>query len=135
MKIEAGNNSLEIIIKERSYPDSNDYWDGNWLNACVILCLNGLKSSYSMFLRPTDFLKFLKCSSDLKSRTSVWEFNTMECCLEFSITVNDDRASFKGFVRNQPHHDEDEFEFDSDYISALNFILEANDILNEYPMK
>lgn len=92
-----------------------------------------------MFLRPTDFIEFLKCSSDLESRTSVWEFNTMECCLEFNITVKDDRAVFKGFVRNEQDHDEDEeegeFQFDSDYISALNFILEANDILNEYPMK
>jgi hypothetical protein len=49
---------VSLEIESRTYPDSADYWDGNWLNARVQFQLGCFRGAYGCHLRAEDFVAF-----------------------------------------------------------------------------
>ena len=49
---------LSLRVRRRSNPESQDYWDGNWLNARVEVSVGGFRGAYRANLRAEEFLVF-----------------------------------------------------------------------------
>jgi|LauGreDrversion4_2_1035121.scaffolds.fasta_scaffold14863_4 hypothetical protein len=70
---------LEITILKRSNSDTDDYWDGNWLEAEIKIVLPGIKILYGTNLRVDDLQRFYENVIALKyNRSKEAEFTTME---------------------------------------------------------
>ncbi len=61
MKFQLLGNETIIIIKviNRSYPDSTDYWDGNWINSTIKVEIPGYSVRFDATLRTDELLDFL----------------------------------------------------------------------------
>jgi hypothetical protein len=85
-----GNNDeyLEIKILKRSYENSDNYWDINWLDAEIHIKVSGFEGLYNAFLRIEDFQSF---SADLASllydQKAKADFHTFEGSLILVCTL------------------------------------------------
>ena len=106
MEILFGNQDTECLMVEilgRSYPNYTDYWDGNWLNARVVLSVGGFKGQIGNNLRAEEFLSFrdeiAKLNSTLSGKAT---FSTMEQWISINITGDGKgHVILKGQVRDQ----------------------------------
>ncbi|CAG5067308.1 hypothetical protein DYBT9623_00028 [Dyadobacter sp. CECT 9623] len=79
MRLQSAEALLQVDILRRSYPNSLDYWDGNWLRSEITIKTSGLNCFYSTNLRADDFLKFSEGIKNLiTSLIGEVEFQTME---------------------------------------------------------
>ena len=78
---------LAIHVLSYTYPDSNDKWDGNWLNATIEITSGAFRGATETRLRTDEFERFLQelelLSSSLKGSA---EYNSMEEWLSIKIT-------------------------------------------------
>lgn len=49
---------LLILVDNYAFPDSTDFWDGNWINARIKIKVGGFIGDYIAQLRNVDFLDF-----------------------------------------------------------------------------
>lgn len=135
MKIESENSLVQIDIIKRSNPNSNDYWDGNWLKANIKIDVSGFKSDFKTNLRSDDFQRFysglIKLQNNLSKEV---EFNTMEEGLYLkgnmeitgnikweSISKSDDDNTLKVF-------------FETNVTTIELLTTEIEEILNSFPI-
>ena len=79
MKLQSKNSSIEINILRRSLPESNDFEDGNWLEAEIKINVSGFQALYGTNLRSIDFEQFYLELEKLKNnKTKKIEFTTLE---------------------------------------------------------
>jgi hypothetical protein len=79
MILQSGSAYVQINVTGRGYPNSSDYWDGNWLESEIKLNTFGFKCVYSTSLRADDFQRFYEALLKLNnSLTKEVEFTTME---------------------------------------------------------
>jgi hypothetical protein len=50
-----GSSSLRVAVMGREYPEMDDYWDGNWLNATIEAHASDRKVRYQASLRADEF--------------------------------------------------------------------------------
>ncbi len=77
---------LIIHVKNREYPLSSDYWDGNWVKSIINVSAGGFTGKVRASLRSEEFVEFMNELSMLyKELSGQAHFTTMEKWL--SITV------------------------------------------------
>jgi hypothetical protein len=77
---------LSVQITSRSYPSSQDYWDGNWVNAVIEIDLGSFRGRYSAYLRAEELKGFHNALSNLYSfHAQEAKFETMEEQLSIRI--------------------------------------------------
>ncbi len=59
LKAEAGT-VIGVTVSGYAYPNSVDYWDGNWLNARVHAKTEGFVADYPLLVRAEEVAKFLE---------------------------------------------------------------------------
>lgn len=70
---------LEIDILRRSNLNTNDYWDGNWLESKIKIDVLGFNAIYKTNLRVEDLQRFHEALVMLQNgKTADAEFTTME---------------------------------------------------------
>lgn len=70
---------VRVTINGRTYPASDDYWDGNWLDGTISVRAGAWYGSYSAELRTDEFPPFLEALSKMyESLSGEAEFCPME---------------------------------------------------------
>jgi len=54
----AGGDHIAIRVLRRNYPQANDYWDGNWLDAEIEVEVKPWRARYNANLRTDEFAGF-----------------------------------------------------------------------------
>ena len=84
-----------IAPKYRKYPDSADYWDGNWVDAKVRVVAGAFRGAYDADLRAEEFASFRDAlkhlHQDLGGRAA---FETMEDWISIRVK-GDGRGHFE----------------------------------------
>jgi hypothetical protein len=70
---------LEIKVLRRSNSETDDYWDGNWLESEIRISVSGFNALYGTNLRVDDLQDFYEKLIDLQNNNiNEAEFTTME---------------------------------------------------------
>jgi hypothetical protein len=130
---------LQILIDNYSYPNSNDFWDGNWINAKIKIKAGAFNGSFIAQVRNVDFLNFNKGLRDLYDKLDGYaNFNCLEEYLEIKVKgdglgnfsadcIANDKQTIPG------NKLEFSLEFDQTEISSLSNMLD--EILDKFPIK
>jgi len=89
-KVLVGNeieNHITINILGKTYPESKDYGDGNWLGSEIYFSLGAFNGSIKAHLRSSEFETFLEKVKILYDKLKgVAEYSSMEGWLSIKIT-------------------------------------------------
>lgn len=127
---------LEIIIIKRMHPEASDYWDANWLEAEIIIEVQGFQARYLTALRTDDFQAFYKQINDLHNNIiDKASFTTMEEGLSLMCTIKTTGTFIcVGRARHESGNTLDfTMSFDNHAAAKLTFQLEK--ILKDYPVE
>ena len=136
MIIKSESSSVEVIVLRRSYPESTDFEDANWLESEIKINVPGFKGLYGTNLRTDDFERFYKDLEKLKTNQSLEvKFTTMEEGLYLqgllSITGN---IKWSGIAKSSWGDSCLTFVIETDYVSIDGLLKQVYKILNEYPV-
>lgn len=85
------NESIELNVLRRNNCDTEDYWDANWLQAEVKICLPGFNAHCGLMVAVDDFKPFLEQLVSLKtgaSKSATFSTIEDEFYLELSTQPN-----------------------------------------------
>ncbi|MFC5603751.1 hypothetical protein [Sporosarcina koreensis] len=128
---------VEIDVLYRSYPNSSDYWDANWVNATIKIEIPGYKVSFDADLRTDEIRKFLNELKSLRqSLRGKASLTNLEGNLEFEGEI-DKLGKIKWNAETcYPAGNgavlEFKFESDQTYLNML--IKELDDIITHFPV-
>ncbi|MCA8977000.1 MAG: hypothetical protein KDC98_19915 [Planctomycetes bacterium] len=95
---------LAVALLGRTSPESKDAYEGNWIEARVMIAVGGFRGSFECTLLAQDFARFLPQLRRLETELSgVAEFSSMEDQLGF-VMRGDGQGHFEveGHVSDQP---------------------------------
>jgi len=126
---------LEITILKRSNSETDDYWDGNWLESEIRIDVPGFKALYGTNLRVEDLQRFYESLLALKNnRSKEAEFTTMEEGLYLHLDVEPNGTiNCKGKANNEGGNSLD-FKVQSDLATLDSFIDDLRTTLESYPI-
>lgn len=135
MILQSQNSFIQINILQRSYLESTDFEDGNWLDSELKISVSGFNALYGANLRTDDFQWFYEALKNLSNNISKEvEFTTMEEGLylkgKLDITGN---IKWEG-VAKEPNGNSLIFFLETDNNSIEKLIKDVKDILDEYPV-
>ncbi len=135
MKLKGDSGKLEINILRRSNSETDDYWDGNWLESEVRVEVSGFSSLYGINLRVDDLQRFYESLTALqKDNAKDSEFTTMEEGLYLHFAVNPNGSiNCKGKASNEIG-DSLDFKYQTDLASLDTFMSELEIVLKSYPL-
>ncbi|MGO3195376.1 MAG: WapI family immunity protein [Sphingobacterium sp.] len=131
----SGTGKIEITILRRVNSETNDYWDGNWLEVEIRIEVFGIKTIYRANFRVEDLQRFYEDLTLLDEKTSEKaEFTTMEEGLYLHINVE-----LNGVVNCIGRADTGsgnrmDFNVQSDLATLDVFIRELKTNLESYPL-
>ena len=131
----SGTGKIEITILRRVNSETNDYWDGNWLEVEIRIEVFGIKTIYRANFRVKDLQRFYEDLTLLDEKTSEKaEFTTMEEGLYLHINVE-----LNGIVNCIGRADTGsgnrmDFNVQSDLATLDVFIRELKTNLESYPL-
>lgn len=136
MILKAEGRLIEIAVLQRSYPNSKDYEDGNWLDTEMTIVVPGFKGFYGLNIRTDDFERFREDLMKLKSfQLKEIEFTTMEEGIYLKGVLNmSGNIQWKGIAKSSYGNSCLTFVIETDYASIDDLIKQTSDILNEYPV-
>lgn len=78
---------LKLSLEYRSQPNCDDYWDGNWISASVVVRAGGFRGSIDGDIRAEELDEFRRQFAQLlESLQGVAEFDTLEDWLSIRAT-------------------------------------------------
>ena len=135
MRLTGDLGKLEISVLRRSNSETDDYWDGNWLESRIEVDVRGINVLYSANLRVDDFQRFYESLKALKNGTTKEsEFTTMEegLYLHFQVEYNGS-VNCKGKA-NTESGDSLDFKLQTDLGALDRFLGELGVTLKSYPL-
>ena len=130
---------LQILVNNFAYPDSTDFWDGNWINTRIKIKVGGFIGDYAAQLRNVDFFDFKNGLEILYDKLDGYaSFNCLEDYLQIKIK-GDGLGHFEAdcMANDNPgvYGNELKFSiaFDQTEIHSLTNMID--NILNEFPIK
>lgn len=130
---------LQILAFDFAYPDSADFWDGNWINTRIMIKVGGFNGDFEAQLRNVDFLDLKKGLENLYHKLDGYaNFNCLEDYLQIKIK-GDGLGHFSAdcIATDNPgiygHELKFTIEFDQTEIHILTKMID--DLLNEFPIK
>lgn len=136
MILKAEGRFIEIIILRRSYPESIDFEDGNWLESKIEIDVPGFKGLYGANLRVDDFERFYEDLEKLRTfQSKEIEFVTMEEGVYLKGTL-DMTGNIKWYGMAKPSYGNSclTFVIEMDYSSIDDLLRQTQDVLNNYPV-
>lgn len=130
---------LLIKVFGRTYPDCDDYWDGNWLSAEIYISSGAFTGSITndIFLRTTEFKSFLTQIEPLyELLKGTAEYASLEDWLEFRIR-GDGLGHFiaEGFViDNHCEGNKLNFSIHFDQTNLPQIISSLKELLKKHPV-
>jgi hypothetical protein len=130
---------LQILVDKYSYPNSNDFWDGNWMDTKINIKAGAFIGSFVAQIRNVDFLDFNKGLGNLYNKLDGFaNFNCLEDFLEIKIKgdglghfsadcIANDKQTISG------NKLEFSLEFDQTEIISLTNMIDK--ILDKFPIK
>jgi hypothetical protein len=89
-----GSEHLALRVLRRSWPESGDYWDGNWLGCAVDVRVGGFRGHVDGIIRAEEFVAFRDGLCRLYEQLAgEAAFQTMEQWLSIRV-VGDGRGHF-----------------------------------------
>lgn len=131
----SGTGKIGITILRRVNSETNDYWDGNWLEVEIRIEVFGIKTIYRANFRVEDLQRFYEDLTLLNETTSKKaEFTTMEEGLYLHINVE-----LNGVVNcigraDTGNGNRMDFNVQSDLATLDVFIRELKTTLESYPL-
>ena len=131
----SGTGKIGITILRRVNSETNDYWDGNWLEVEIRIEVFGIRTIYRANFRVEDLQRFYEDLTLLNEKTSKKaEFTTMEEGLYLHINVE-----LNGVVNCIGRADTGngngmDFNVQSDLATLDVFIRELKTTLESYPL-
>jgi len=133
----AGNDHVSIEPTQHEWPDSLDYWDGNWIFAEVRVRAGGFRGAYRAQLRTDEFARFRAGLSSLYERlTGEATFDSTEEWLRLQLVGDGNgHVSVSGEAVDTPGTGNRlTFEFDVDQTDLPRILAGLDSILTEYPV-
>jgi hypothetical protein len=136
MIINGNTGKLEITILRRSYPESTDFEDANWLETDIKIDVMGFKGLYGVNLRTDDFERFYKDLEKLiDNQSSIVEFTTMEEGIYLKgILDMTGNIKWNGTAKSSCANSCFTFAIETDYTSIDDLLKQVQKILHEYPV-
>ena len=127
---------IELTILQRSYPESTDFEDGNWLETEIKIDVPGFIGLYGANLRTDDFERFYKDLEKLRiNQSSIIEFTTMEEGLYLKgILDMTGNIKWNGMAKSSWGNSCLTFLMETDYASIDDLLKQMQEVLNEYPV-
>lgn len=130
--------AFHLWITARSYPDSYDYWDGNWLNVVANCSSQGAAVTViGTLIHLPEIVRLRKVCSELH-RTSVGaqEIAFLEPNLHMKFDLgHTDKGTFTLRITpdHMSQHHEFEFSIDQSFLSGI--VSQCDGILAKFPIK
>ena len=130
---------FQLWIHGRQFPDSQDSWDGNWLNITAHCGANGSSVWASgAIVMVSDLARWLAgCESLYQSGQGDAVLQTLEPNLLVTLRSSDRRGHILMHVEITPDHMTQEhyvdFEIDQSYLPSL--MAQCRAIIEEYPIR
>ncbi len=87
--VNSNGTKVTIDILHRNCPDSDDYWDGNWLNANIKVSLPGYQASFNGDIRTDEVRAFLEgCKKMDQTLSGSVKFSSMEEIIELNGEID-----------------------------------------------
>jgi hypothetical protein len=130
---------LEIYADNFAYPDSTDFWDGNWIETRIKIKVGGFTGNYSAQIRNVDFLDLKNGLERLYNQLDGYaNFNCLEEYLQIKIKgdglghfladcIANDNPGIRG------HELKFSIDFDQTEIHRMTKMID--DLLIEFPIK
>jgi len=135
MRLTGDLGKLEISVLRRSNSETDDYWDGNWLESQIKIDVQGINTLYGTNLRVDDLQRFYESLKALQNDTTKEsEFTTMEegLYLHFQVESNGS-VNCKGKA-NTDSGDSLDFKLQTDLATLDRFVVELETTLESYPL-
>jgi hypothetical protein len=120
------------------FPDNNDYWDGNWLNAAVTIAAGAFRGSYEALLRTDEFVRFRDTLRTLYEKLGgTAAFDSMEEWLVIHVE-GDGRGHFtaKCEARDTPGRGNKlTFELAFDQTELPSMLRELDELTTRFPVR
>ncbi len=135
IKLVGENATLKIKILGRENPNTNDYWDGNWLKAEIYLELLGIKVAYATNIRVEEIQAFLeKLVSFYNNDIDKVEFTTMEEGIYLFLQNQKSGVILIKGVAVIETSGKLEFQFSTDILSLEKFYKDLKGNMSQYPL-
>ncbi|VVT12288.1 WapI family immunity protein [Erythrobacter sp. EC-HK427] len=129
---------LSIWIEGREFPDSDDFWDGNWLRVRALMLTHGARVECTgPFLRNNDLLKFRNSLSEAHAKTAgTCVLESLEYNLRIELAVNPLNGQVSGMIAITPDIvlQKHEFDISLDQSHFPNLIASFDAILERFPI-
>lgn len=128
-------NFLEINVLRRKYPDTNNYWDINWLDANVRVSALGFEADYSTNLRTDELQSWYDALVPLKNSTgNEAKFSSMEEGLLLNCVIRrTGRFDCKGIAKDDTGNSL-EFLLSADNQVLYDVLNQLERLLKDYPV-
>jgi hypothetical protein len=85
-----GNQEIVTIdVQSRTYPHSDEYWDGNWINSTIEVVVPGYRAYFCGELRTDEIFQFLQDLKEMYNSLSGFaKLNSMEGLIELYAEIN-----------------------------------------------
>jgi hypothetical protein len=130
---------FQLWIHSRQFPDSQDYWDGNWLNVTAHCGANGVSVWVSgAIVMVSDLARWLvECEALYQGGQGEALLQPSEPNLLVTLRSSDRRGPILMRVEITPNHMTQEhrvdFEIDQSYLPSL--MAQCRSIIDEYPIR
>jgi hypothetical protein len=138
-RINSSNNFYLLVgAAGRAHPDSNDYWDGNWLDSNIEINAGAFRGAYGACLRGDEFQAFRDKLVPLYTALSgEAEFSSMENWLAIKIK-GDGLGHFEAECKARDTFGSDsrlEFTLSFDQTQLPEIIKGIDSILEKFPVR
>lgn len=137
-EVRGDSDRVKVTIKGREFPDSSDFWDGNWLIADASITLNGFRAAFDLFVEA----QALQCFSDeLRTLNTTLQggasLDLMEPSLGLSCEIaKTGKIKWKGWAQYPLGWGSKlEFEFGSDQSHLGPLIDQLGEVLKKFPVR
>ena len=130
---------FQLWVHERPYPESQDYYTGNWLRVTAHCGASGASVwAQGTILMVTDIHRFaFACAAMLAGEVKSAVLDPVEPDLEVSLTTSDRLGHLLARVEITPDYQRQdhrfEFELDQSYLPGI--IQQCARIVREYPIR
>ena len=130
---------LQLWVHGRQFPESEDYYDGNWLRVTAHCGASGASVwAEGAIVMITDIYGFgAECTAMLCGKTKSAALAPCEPDLKVSLEATDSLGHIRALVEITPDHLSQshrfEFEVDQTYLPVI--IKQCSEIVQEYPIR
>lgn len=136
--VQIGHNTdrLTLFIHGRVVPDSQDYWDANWLHCTAEVSTGSLHGNVNWQLRNEDLARFMREIEGIERGSDHAHLDTLDSWLDVWI-IRDQTGNFMAecyLSENSADRNEFEFQLSVDKATLAEVLHQLRIVLHEFPV-